>query len=331
MTSQTIRLPACLLGLTLAVAASAQVSNFDTLNGYATAVESQVAQARLQVLRLGGSESASNLTLTVNYVSRDIDAAKDSIERSSRSENSLVGYTWRQSDWYVGAGIGYDYTRADYNEVRSPAPVPLHGRVHAETTSFNAWAGVDAGWVQFAFGGSLGSTDNNAKRVSDAGSSRGDYKGKQSAFAFRLSHRMPFDSVVLDPFIGMSFASADLDGFTEQGVAPDRRILRDFTLKENRFAFGVRVAAKDGDWIPSATAAFLTRMSGGESSISNTAINGSNLGVGVIPEASNGLLYLNLALNGKIDEHWTVGGVIDYTTGGDEHQFGLNLRLARSF
>lgn len=331
MTTTMSRNAAALIGFMLTLSASAQVSNFDTLNGYATAAEAHIAQARNSVLRIDQTETASNIVATANYVSRDVDAAKDSIERESRSEGATIGYTWKQTDWHIGLGLGYDYTRADYKEINSPAPIPLQGRVHAETTEFSAWAGVNAGWVQLSFTGSLGYTDNNAKRTSDAGSSRGDYKSSSSAFTFRVSHAMPFESVVFDPFLGVSFASADVDGFSEIGVAPDRRILRDFSIKENRFAFGARISGKQGDWVPSATFAYLTRMSGGETSISNTAINGSNLGVGVAPEASSGLFYLNAGLTGKIDEHWFVSALFDYTAGGNEHQFGLNLRVQRTF
>jgi len=331
MTSLTPRFTVCLLGASLAATALAQVSNFDTLNGYATAADSRLAQARYQVLRMGEFTGASNIVVSANYVSRDVDAAKDSIERKTRSENGLVGYTWKQADWYVGGGLGYDYTKSDYNEVRSPAPVPLHGNVYAKTTEFSAWAGVNTGWVQLAVSGSLGTTSNDGKRISDAGSSRADYDSKSSTFALRVSHNMSFESVVLDPFVGVSFASTDVDGFSEVGIAPDRRILRDFDLKENRFAFGARISGKQGDWIPSFTAAYLTRMSGGESGISNTASNGSNLGVGVVPEASNGLFYVGAGLTGKIDEHWMVSGTVDYTAGGDESQLGLNIRISRSF
>lgn len=331
MTSLTPRLTLCLLGATLAVTATAQVSNFDTLNGYATAAESHLAQARNQVLRIADFGSASNIQVVANYVSRDVDAAKDSIERKTRTENVLVGYTWKQTNWYAGLGLGYDYTKSDYNEVRSPAPVPLHGKVTADTTELAAWAGVNTGWVQLAFSGTLGSTDNEGKRISDAGTSRGDYKSKSSSFAFRVSHNMSFESVVLDPFVGVSFASADVDGFAEQGIAPDRRILRDYDLKENRFAFGARISGKSGDWVPSATVAYLTRMSGGDTGISNTASNGSNLGIGVVPESSNGLFYVAAGLTGKIDDHWSVSGLVDYTAGGDEKQFGVNLRVSRSF
>lgn len=316
----------------LAVSAFAQVSNFDTLNGYATSAEVRVAHSRLEMLRAGRAESDTNLIVSGNYINRKVDAALDSIERSAHGETGRVGYNWRFSEWSVGAAIGYGTVRTDYHEINSPAPIPLHGYVSSKFTEGAAWVSYQAGGWRVAANGSIGTTSNKGRRVSDAGSSMADYDSSEHAFAIYLSKEFAVgESLLVEPFAGLSWASSSVDGFAEQGTAPDRRVLRDFSLDENRGALGVRLAGKSGQWVPSLSLGWLARLSGGETAISNTASNGSNLGIGRIPEASSGLFYVGAGVTGHLDENWFVAGNADYLAGGDERAFGLSLTLGRRF
>ncbi|MBI2514479.1 MAG: autotransporter outer membrane beta-barrel domain-containing protein [Opitutae bacterium] len=316
----------------LSTAAFAQVSNFDTLNGYASGVDVRLARARAEMLRAGRAEGESNLVVSADYINRKVDAAVDSIERSAHGESGRVGYNWRFNEWSVGAAIGYGNIRTDYNEINSPAPVPLHGYVTATSTEGIVWVGYKSGAWRFSAVGAVGTTKNKGRRTSDAGSSFADYDSSDSSFGLTLSREIPVsDALVVEPFVGLSFASSSTDGFTEQGTSPDRRIVRDFSMDENRGAIGVRVAGRQSDWTPFASVAWLSRFSGGDSNISNTASNGSNLGVGFVPAASKGLVFVGAGLSGKLDDNWNVAGTIEYFAGGDERAFGLSLTVGRKF
>lgn len=315
----------------LAASAFGQVSNFDTLNGYASGVEVRLARSRLDALREGRAE-ASGLVVSGHYINRKVDAALDSIERSAHGESGRVGYSWRFDAWNVGAGIGYGTVRTDYHEVNSPAPIPLQGYVSAKFTEGAAWVSYQAEGWRVAATGSVGQTSNKGRRVSDAGSSAADYDSSENAFAVSLSREFPVgESLLVEPFAAVSWASSSVDGFAEQGTAPDRRVLRDFSMDENRGGLGVRLAGKSGTWVPSLSVGWLARFSGGDTAISNTASNGSNLGVGVIPAAADGLFYIGTGVSGRFAEKWVASANLDYLAGGDERALGITLTVGRQF
>lgn len=310
----------------------AQVSNFDSLNGYVSGVDVRLAQARTEMLRASRAESESNLLVAGSYVDRKVDASLDSIERSSHGESGRVGYNWKVDTWSFGAALGYGTVRSDYNEINSPSPTPLHGYVDSDTTEGYVWAVYNASGWRVALEGSLGTTKNKARRTSDAGSSTAHYNSSDHAFGLSLSREFSIsDGALLEPFVGLSFASASVDGFTEQGTAPDRRIVKDFSMDRNRGAAGVRIVGKSPTWRPYASVGWLTRFSGDSSDISSTAINGMNAGVGRVQAASKGLFYASTGISGKIDENWSSAGTIEYFTGGDERAVGLSLSIGRKF
>lgn len=333
MKSKVISLTAgFLFSLAIVSPVLAQVSNFDALNGYAAGVEARLAKARNSILRLGPADSASGLIVSAGYLDRQIDAASDSIERSTDGGGASVGYNWKNADWNFGVSFGADSTTSDYNEVNSPAPTPLHGSVEAKSVDGSVWAGVNFGQSRLTFFGSVGKTSNEGTRVSDAGSSFADYDSSDAAFGVQFSYNLSLsESVALQPFLGISTASADTDGFTERGTSPDRRILRDFKMRETRGAIGARIAGKQATWVPSATLAWLSRFSGGDTSISNSAINGSNLGIGLVPEASSGLFFIGAGISGALSDKLASTLEVQYFTGGDEQQLGLNASLRYSF
>ncbi len=316
----------------MTTAGFAQISYFDCLNGYASGADTRLAFGRAEMLRAARLESASNLVFTGDYLDRTVDASQDSIERSGHGQNGRLGYNWQMNDWSFGAAVGYGDVRSNYKEINSPSPTPLRGNVDAKSTMGYVWASYSfSGW-RLAAVGNIGATKNTARRTSDAGTSLADFDSSDRAFGLSLSHEYSFsDAMLVTPFVGLSFASSSADGFTEQGTAPDRRIVRDFSMDENRGAIGVRLSGKGATWQPFASAAWLARFSGGNSDIFTTALNGANLSVGRVTAASKGLFYVSTGLSGKLDEHWNCAGTIEYYSGGNERALGLALSVVRKF
>lgn len=319
--------------ITLSTAgAFAQVSNFDSLNGYAAGVDTRLALSRSMLLRGTPADASSNLFVTGTYLSRDVDAASDSMERSTDASSFTLGYNWKLPTWTVGVGVVSESTSSDYVELNSPAPQPLRGSVDGDSIKGVVWTGFKLGPVDVSLFGFSGTTDNDGIRRSDAGTSRATFGSRDLSVGFRLSYATQFgEAVNFEPFVGMNFSSAKNDGFAEQGTAPDRRILRDFTMRDDRFALGATVAGSGAGWVPSATIAWLQRTSESGTTIPNTASNGSNLGLGLAPAASRGLFYISAAFRGKLSDHWAMDGSVDFATGGDEQQVSLNLSVRRLF
>lgn len=324
------------LGLLLlvlsAAGVSAQVSNFDSLNGYAAGVDTRLALSRSYILRNPTAGATSNLFVTGTYTNRDVDASVDSMERSTDAQSFMVGYNWNGGTWNFGVGLVAETTSSDYVELNSPAPQPLRGSVDGDSFKGVVWAGFKAGKIDINLHATAGSTSNEGVRRSDAGTSRAEFDSQDTSFGIRFAYPTQLsETVAFEPFLGMNFATADNDGFAEQGTAPDRRILRDFKLRDDRFVIGATFAGKSGDWIPSVTIAWLQRTSDDGFSISSTASNGAGLGAGFAPSASDGVFYLAAGINGKLAEHWRFDGTVDYTTGDDESQFSLSLSVRRQF
>lgn len=333
MKTTTLRSAASLLFVVVAsLPALAQVSNFDTLNGYTAGVENRVAQARSAMLRLGPADSQPNLTVTVSYLNRTLDATGDSIERDTKGDRGTVGYTWTRGDWSGGFGVATDFTKSDYREINSPAPKPLNGKVTTRALEGSAWVGVNFGAARVVVVGAVARSTNKGTRISDAGFSRADYDSRDRSLGLQVSYNMsPGENFSVQPFASISSATADADGFTEQGTAPDRRIVRDYSVRETFGALGARIAGTQGPWIPSVTVAWLNQFSDGNMRISSSAINGSNLGSGMVPGSAKNLFYLGAGLNGTVAERWLLGLDVQYFNGGEEKQFGLSVNLRRTF
>lgn len=322
-----------LLLLSLSAAGlSAQVSNFDSLNGYAAGVDTRLALSSAYLLRNPNAGATSNLFATAAYTSRDVDAARDSMERSTDAWSFMVGYNWQLEGWNFGLGLVSETTSSDYVEQRSPAPQPLRGSVDSDAFKGVIWTGFKLGQIDVGVHATAGSSNNEGVRRSDGGTSRAEFDGKDFSFGFRFSYATQFsDNVAVEPFLGMNFASADNDGFAEQGTAPDRRILRDFKMRDDRFAIGAIISGKSGEWTPTATVAWLHRTSSDGTVINSTASNGAGLGAGFMPSASDGVIYLSAGLNGKLADHWRFDGKVDYTGGDDVSQFSVSLTVRREF
>lgn len=312
--------------------ALAQVSNFDTLNGYTAGVENRVAQARSSVLRLGPAESEPNLTVTGSYLSRNLDATGDSIERDTKGDREMVELNWKRGDWSGGFGLAADYTKSDYREINSPAPTPLNGKVRTKAFEGSAWVGVNMGAARLVVVGATGRSSNKGTRISDAGFSRANFDSRDHSLGLQLSYHMtPGENLAVQPFASISTATADADGFTEQGTAPDRRIVRGYSIRETFGAVGARFAGRQGTWNPALTVAWLNQFSDGNMTISSSAINGSNLGSGTVPSASKNLFFIGAGLSGTVAERWLLGLDLQYFIGGQEKQFGVNASLRRTF
>lgn len=312
--------------------AFAQVSNFDSLNGYAAGLETRLAGSRNLVLRMDNADFQSNVILAGSYLDRDIGAATDRLERSSNESSFMLGYNWAGNGWRAGAAIAADQTSSDYVEVNSPAPQPLRGSVDGDTFRGVFWVGTRL--ENFSINGvaSFGNTSNDGVRRSDIGTSRADYDSDIASFGIRFAYHSSLgETVEFTPFAALNFASADADGFTEQGTSPDRRILRDFSMKDNRLIIGARFSGKESSWTPFGTIAWMNRISDSGSNISSSAINGSNLGSGFVPSASKNLFYFSAGMRGKLDENWVLDGALDYSTGDEEKQFGVALSVRRLF
>lgn len=325
-----------IIGLSLlalsATGLSAQVSNFDSLNGYAAGVDTRLALSRSYLLRAPASGATTNLFVNGSYTSRDVDAAADSMERSTDAKSILVGYNWALSGWNFGVGIAAETTSSDYVEINSPAPQPLRGSVDGDSFKGMAWAGFKLGQIDVNIHTAAGSTSNDGVRRSDSGTSRAEFDSQDFSFGVRFSYAMSLsENVSTTPFLGLNFASADNDGFAEQGTAPDRRILRDFKMRDDRLAVGATFSGKSGDWIPSATVAWLHRISNDGTKVSIAASNGTSLGTGFSPSASDGVFLIGAGLTGKLADHWRFDGAVDYMSGGEESQFTLNLAVRREF
>ena len=315
-----------------ALSASAQVSNFDALNGYATGMETRMARLRDATLRSTAAESESAMTVSVGYLNRKLSAAKDSLERNAKGENGQFGVSWNKSDWELGLTIGTESITNDYNEVHSPSPTPLHGKVKATTTNVAVEGGFKAGSLRIIVSGSLAASTYSGTRISDAGSSHVDYKGDDHSLGLRIPYEIKVsEAYVFEPYAAVSLLKGSVDGFTEQGTAPDRRIVKSFTQDLTYGAIGLRFAGKQSEWTPSATVALFDRLSGGDTSINNSAINGANLGVGKVPQISSSQLYVGAGLEGKIADHWRLGFEAAYVSGGSEKEFTARLNLRRSF
>lgn len=333
MKTTTLRAAASLLLVAAsALPAFSQVRNFDTLNGYTAGVENRVAQARGAMLRLGPAESEPNLSVTGSYVSRTLDATGDSIERDTKGDRFAAGYTWIKGDWSGGFGLATDYTKSDYREINSPAPTPLNGKVKTKAVEGSAWVGVNIGAIRMVLVGATAKSTNKGTRISDAGFSRANFDSRDNSLGVQLSYSMtPGENFAVQSFVSLSTATADADGFTEQGTAPDRRIVRDYSVRESFGAVGARIAGTQGTWKPSLTIAWLNQFSDGNMTISSSAINGSNLGSGMVPGSAKNLFYLGAGLNGTMAERWLLGLDVQYFNGGEEKQFGLSVNLRRTF
>lgn len=320
------------VSLALATSAFAQVSNFDSLNGYAAGLEARVAGNREALFRAPAVTNLAGLTVGGQYTDREIDAARDRIERDTQASSVSLGYGWKVSEWVVGVGVAFDSSSSDYTEVNSPAPTPLHGAVESDTWSAQLWTGGNLGAIAVQAALGFGQGEHDGSRVSDIGSSTASFDSDDVFFRLQFSYdHAVSEGVLLQPFAGFSYIKADADGFTEVGTAPDRRIVGDFSARETMGNLGVRLAGRQGRWVPSATVAWLREFSANETTLGISAINNTPIGSGVVPNTGKSFFFASVRLDGRLQDGWTIGTEVNHLSGGDEKQWGLQLAITKSF
>lgn len=319
-------------GSLLGVTALAQVSNFDSLNGYAAGLEARIAGHREALFRQPSVHELSGLRLDASYTDRSIDAANDRIERDTRARRATLSYGWDLGHWGFGLAGSVESSSSDYVEVNSPAPTPLHGDMKANTSTAAVWTAAKLGALDVSAALGMGRTTHKGTRLSDIGSSRGEFDSDDVFFHVRVAYDYVLtNTMTLQPFAGLAVIEADADGFTETGTAPDRRIVRPFASRESVGNLGLRLAGRHGTWRPSASVAWFRELSVRETTLGISAINGTFLGNGVVPNTARSLFFASLRLDGRIDDAWTLGAEVNTLTGGDERQWGLQLALSRKF
>lgn len=321
-----------LCGTLGAAALSAQVSNFDSLNGYAAGIEARIASNRDALFRQPSVQELSGLRVTGSYADRSIEAANDRIERDTRARGATLGYGWDLGGWGFGLALGIESSSSDYVEVNSPAPVPLHGDVKADSTTGSLWVAGKLGAIDTYAAVGFGRSEHEGTRLSDIGSSRGAFDSDDVFFHLRFAYEHALsETISLQPFAGIALINADADGFTETGTAPDRRIVREFTARESVANFGLRLAGRQGNWTPSVSAAWFREVSGSETTLGISAINGTFLGNGVVPNTARSLFFASLRIDGRLDDDWNIGAELNHLSGGDERQWGLQVSISRRF
>jgi len=184
--------------------------------------------------------------------------------------------------------------------------------------------------VQAAVG--FGQSEHSGTRVSDIGSSSADFDSDDVFFRVQFSYDYALsERTLLQPFVGFSSIKADADGFTEAGTAPDRRIVSDFSARETMGSVGIRLAGRQGNWVPSASVAWFREFSSNETTLDVSAINGTPIGSGVVPNTAKSLFFAGVRLDGRFENGWGFSSEINYLDGGDERQWGFQLGLTKSF
>lgn len=331
-TSFITRSLATLLAVTLATLTSAQIDNFDSLNGYAAGVELRLNSEHQGFYQLRSPQEGFTMGVEGNSTSRDVSPAEDRLERENDSNYYGLNVSWGTDSWNIGASLVRTDSSSDYLEINSPAPTPTSGQIDSETTAGQFWVLFTSGEFTFSGGLTASSTEYDGTRRSDLGASSASFDGSGTFGFVKMTYDVSVsNNMVLTPFGGIIWASADADGFTELGTAADRRIVGDFTSDETNLAVGLRLSAKEGQWKPSITVGWLNELSADPAKISIKAINGFDLGVGTVPNASDSLFYVGLGLEGQLDDSWSVRGSVDFFTGGDEEQTGFSLGIRREF
>lgn len=315
-----------------ALGASAQISNFDSLNGYTAGMENRLTLIRDRGLSPLASVSESEASFRFSYVDQKIDPVSERIRRDMNSSQYQAGYQWSAGTWALGLNVNYDRTTTDYMELESPSPTPTSGRIKGDgyQLGVHAQGALDA--FHFGVEVGFGKSDYDATRRSDAGSSTADYDSDGSFATLRLEYHILFDNGwSLVPFGSVTTARIKSDGFAEQGTAPDRRIIQDFSIREHFGIFGLSFVANQGTVRPSFSLAWIERFSSSDFEIASTASDGSNLASGIVLFPYSGILAARAAVDFQLAEDWLLSPEFRYLSGGDETSwragFGLSYRF----
>ncbi|GAB5562688.1 MAG: hypothetical protein SynsKO_43350 [Synoicihabitans sp.] len=316
----------------LGSSAFAQINNFDSLNGYAAGSERRLSSRNSEFTNLRAPRAGFTIGVDTRYSDRSVDPARDRLRRNSDTQEFKVDASWGTESWAIGAVVGFTDAKSNYEEIDSPAPSPTTGTVDGNGTSARAFLVGRSGL--FTFEGSLGFADvsYDGTRNSDIGSSVADYDGSDSFGFVRIAYDWTFnDSVLLKPFAGVVWVESDADGFTEMGTSPDRRIVGGFSTSETNAVIGTKITAQSGNWKPFLTLSWFNELSTDSAELSIRAINGFDLGTGVVPNSSTSLFHARLGVNGDLENGWKMDGSVEIYTGGDQEETGFRLAVSRSF
>ena len=323
---------ATLLAVALSSVASAQIDNFDSLNGYAAGLELRLNSEHQGFFELRTPKAGFAVGIEGSTINRDISPANDRLKRENQAQFYGLNASWGTETWNIGASIIQTDTSSDYLEINSPAPTPTSGTVDSDSLAGRVWLLYTSGDFSLTASLTSSSSDYTGSRRSDLGASSAKFDGSGSFGLVKIAYDLSLsDKIAVTPFAGIIWAKAKADGFTEGGTAADRRIVGKFDTDESNAALGVRIGAKDGAWKPALTLGWLNELSSDAARISVKAINGFDLGVGSVPNASESMFYAGLQLQGDLDDNWSVRGSVDYFTGGDEQQTGFSLGIRRGF
>ncbi len=321
-----------LAGLAFGSALRAQIDNFDSLNGYAAGLEQRLSSRHADLTDFRSPRAGWSVSLEGDFVSRDVDPESDRLQRKTDAQQYALVAGWGTATWSIGATVGMTDASSDYEEINSPAPIPTTGSVDTEGVSGRLWVLGKSGAVTFEAALGFAETNYDGVRNSDVGTSTADFDGKDTFGYARVAYDWAVtDSVLLVPFAGIVWVDSEADGFTEQGGAPDRRIVGDFSTGESNAAVGVKITTASGAWKPYLAVAWFAELSSDAAVLPVQAINGFDLGQGTVPNASDSLLYASLGVDGDLDDGWQVRGSVDFYTGGEEEQTGLRLSFGRSW
>ncbi|WP_221031121.1 autotransporter outer membrane beta-barrel domain-containing protein [Actomonas aquatica] len=332
-TTRTLRILALgLTGLLMSGALRAQIDNFDSLNGYAAGLEMRLTNWHSDLSTLRSPAQGWTVSVDGEHFERDVDPATDRLKRDNSGQQFALNIGWGTTEWNAGVSVGMTDASSDYEEINSPAPVPTTGSVDTEGVSGRLWVVGKVGAVTIDAALGMAETSYDGIRNSDIGSSMAEFDGSDTFGYVRASYDWAVsDSIVIVPFAGLVWVDSDADGFTEQGTSPDRRIVGDFSTSESNAVFGATIMAAKGNWKPYLTLGYFTELSSDAAVLSVQAINGFDLGQGVVPNASESLFHASLGVDADLGEGWALRGSVDFYTGGDEEQTGLRLSVGRSF
>ncbi|MCC5833390.1 MAG: autotransporter outer membrane beta-barrel domain-containing protein [Opitutales bacterium] len=312
-----------------ALAADAQISNFDSLNGYTSGIENRLTLVRDRGLEPIRSVSESEFYFNLGYMDQKVDPVDERIRRDMSSSQAMIGYQWSQGTWAFGLNLNYDRTNTDYTELDSPSPTPTSGRVKGTGYQLALHTQSSVGVFHFGLEAGLGKADYDATRRSDAGSSTADFDSDGSFATLRLEYHLGFENGwTMIPFAAFTTARMKADGFAEAGGSPDRRVIQDFSIREHLGLFGVSFRADWGNVRPLFSVAWIERLSSDDFELTSTAPGGSNLASGTVQFPYSGLLAIQVAFDFDLSQNWQLTPEIRFLSGGDETSWrtGLGLR-----
>ena len=310
----------------------AQISNFDSLNGYSAGLENRLINTRDRMMDDIRVSDQTRYHFSYRYVDREIDPVTERIRREMDGSGARLGMDWSFGDWALGLDIDYDRVSTDYLELNSPSPIPTSGTIKSRGYQLAANLRGASGNFRYGVGAGWGKTDHDGTRQSDIGLSSADYDSDEYFGFIRVEYLFILtDGVVIAPFAGISSMRVKADGFEESGTAADRRIVSDFSTRETLGTIGIRY---DGEWgrvRPSLTLAWIEALDSNDFELGISASNGTPLGVGIVEAPYSGLFHIGAGLRIDLGNDWSLTPSARYQTGGDESAWNVQVGIAYGF